>query len=126
MEKANVRGKKDLHEMARLLFCTALYFVRKFLVLRNFYRLFGSNNSPTTGILHTFRHVYRSVWPTREDKSRFGALLERSAHDYETRLYVFALRSRIDSIRQKGIVRQGLGNISVFDLFGSKPKPNQA
>ena len=35
---------------------------------------------------HTVRHVYRSVWPTREAKPRFGATLVRSAHDYETRL----------------------------------------
>ena len=44
-------------------------------VLRDFHRLFGSRNSPTTGILHTIRHVYRSVWPTREAKPRFGAAL---------------------------------------------------
>ena len=31
------------------------------------------------------RHVYRSVWPAREAKPRFGAALERSAHDCETR-----------------------------------------
>ena len=35
-------------------------------VLPDFHRLFGSRNSQTTGILHTLRHVYRSVWPTRE------------------------------------------------------------
>ena len=33
---------------------------------------------------HTVRHVYRSVWPAREAKPRFGAALARSAHDCET------------------------------------------
>ena len=33
---------------------------------------------------HTLRHVYMSVWPAREAKPRFGAVLERSAHDCET------------------------------------------
>ena len=42
---------------------------------------FGPRNSPPTGILHAVRHVYRSVWPAREAKPRFGAMLERSAHD---------------------------------------------
>ena len=32
-------------------------------VLRDFHRLFKSRNSPTTSILHTVRHVYRSVCP---------------------------------------------------------------
>ena len=49
----------------------------------------GSRNSPTTGILHTIRHVYRSVWPAREAKPRFGAVLEHSAHDCETCLLVY-------------------------------------
>ena len=31
-----------------------------------------SRNSPTTGILHSIRHVYRSVWPAGEAKPRFG------------------------------------------------------
>ena len=35
-------------------------------VLRDFYFLFGSRNSPTTGILHAIRHVYRSVWPEKQ------------------------------------------------------------
>ena len=50
-------------------------------VLQDFHRLFGSRNRRTTGILHTICHVYRSVWPTREAKPRFGAALKRSAHD---------------------------------------------
>ena len=37
---------------------------------------------------HTVRHVYRSVWPAREAKPRFGAALARSAHDCETRLFL--------------------------------------
>ena len=53
-------------------------------VVRDFYRLFGSRNSPTTGILHTMRHVYRSMCPAREAKPRFGAAFERSARDCET------------------------------------------
>ena len=35
---------------------------------------------------HTIRHVYKSVWPAREAKPRYGATLERSAHACETRL----------------------------------------
>ena len=31
--------------------------------------------------MYAIRHVYRSVWPAREAKPRFGATLERSAHD---------------------------------------------
>ena len=31
----------------------------------------------------TIRHVYRSVWPAREVKPRFGGTLLRSAHDCE-------------------------------------------
>ena len=34
---------------------------------------------------HTTRY-YRSVWAARQAKPRFGAALERSAHDCETRL----------------------------------------
>ena len=47
--------------------------------LREFHRV--SRNSLTTSILHTVRYVYRSVWPARETKLRFGTALERSAHD---------------------------------------------
>ena len=35
---------------------------------------------------YTIRHVYRSVWPAKEVKPRFGATLVRSAHDCETGL----------------------------------------
>ena len=85
----NVGG--ETQEMAGLLRCTALYFVRQVSqileVLRDFHCLFGSRNSPTTDILHTLRHVYRRVWPAREAKPRFGAALEHSAHDCKTRLF---------------------------------------
>ena len=30
---------------------------------------------------HSLRYVYRSVWPVREAKPRFGAALVRSTHD---------------------------------------------
>ena len=56
-------------------------------VLRDFPHLFGSRNNRTTGMLHTTRHVYRSVWLAREAKPRFGAAPVRSAHDCEIRLY---------------------------------------
>ena len=83
MEEANVGGKTQ--EMARLLRCTALISYAKFSqiieVLRDFHRLFGTRNSRTTGILLIIDHVYRSVWPAREAKPRFGAALVRSAHD---------------------------------------------
>ena len=52
------------------------------------HRFFGSRNSPTISILHIIRHVYRSVWPAREAEPRFGAALDRSAHDCKTRLLV--------------------------------------
>ena len=61
--------------------------------------LFGSRNSRTTGILHTVRHVYRRVWPTREAKPRFGTALERSAHDRETRL-LFIYRQDFEACTQ--------------------------
>ena len=68
MEEVNVGVKNAAH----LLCCTALYFVRQ--VLWDFHRLFGSGNSPTTSILHTICHVYRSMWPAREDKPCWLAL----------------------------------------------------
>ena len=78
MEDVNVGAKKRYISYAK--------FLQILEVLRDFHRLFGSRNSPTTGILHTIRHVYRSVWPAREAEPHFGAALERSAHDCETRL----------------------------------------
>ena len=57
-------------------------------VLWDFHRLFGSRNSPTTGTLHTIHHVYRSMWPSREAKPRFGAALICSTHEYETCLFI--------------------------------------
>ena len=64
-------------------------------VLRDFHQLFGPRNSPTTGILHTIRHVYKS-----EVKPRFGAALVRSAHDCESlilRAFLKALFLRFTS-----------------------------
>ena len=83
---------RKCRKKTRLLLCTALYFVRQ--VFANSWRFFGtldrlfeSRNSLTAGILHAIHHIYGSVWPVREAKPRFGAALERSAHDCETRLY---------------------------------------
>ena len=59
--------------------------------LREFHRV--SRNSPTTSILHTVRYVYRSVWPARETKLRFGTALERSAHDQWNSL--IAMKARL-------------------------------
>ena len=44
------------------------------------------NKVLTSSILHTIRHVYRSVWPVREAEPRFATALERCAHDCQTRL----------------------------------------
>ena len=91
MEGLNIGGKKT-HKRWQACCAVLLRYISyaKFSqileVLQNFRRLFGSRNSPTTGILHNIRHVYRSVWPAREAKPRFGAALERFAHDRETRL----------------------------------------
>ena len=40
--------------------------------------------STSIHFFHTTRHVYRSVWPAREAKPRFGAVLVHSAHDCES------------------------------------------
>ena len=64
--------------------------------LREFNRLFVSRNSPSTCILLTIRHVYRSVWPAREAKHRFGArsnflrMIEKLAYRdiYQLRSYL--------------------------------------
>ena len=51
-------------------------------VLWDFHRLFESRNGPTTSILHTIRHVYRSVTgPPEKVKPRFGAALVGCVHD---------------------------------------------
>ena len=69
LEEVNVGGKK---RRKRHVCCAVLRYVlcAKFSqileVLQDSHRLFGSRNSPTTGILHTIRHVYRSVWPTEK------------------------------------------------------------
>ena len=92
MEEVNEgeKNRRKWHVCCAVLRCISYAkFSQIFEVLREFHRLFGSRNSPTTGILHTIRHVYRSVWPDREAKPRFGAALDRSAHDCETRLFLF-------------------------------------
>ena len=58
-------------------------------VIWDFDRLFRSRKSPTTSILLTTRHVYRSVWLAREAKPRSGATLVRSAHDCKIGLLTF-------------------------------------
>ena len=90
MEEVNAGGKEKCRKWC--VCCAVLRYIScgKFSqiveVLRDFDRLFGSRNSPTTGILHAIRHVYRSVWPAGEAKPRFGAVLECSAHDCDTLL----------------------------------------
>ena len=79
-------GNEILETFAALYYISYAKFSQILKVLRDFHRLSGSRNSPTTSILHTIRHVYRSVWPAREAEPRFGAALERSAHDFVTRL----------------------------------------
>ena len=74
-------------------FCKSLFGIWDFLCL------FGSRNSRTTGILHTTRHVYKSVWSAREAKPRFGTALERSEHDRETRL-LFIYRQDFEACTQ--------------------------
>ena len=90
MEEVNVGGKKQ-QEMELLMPSVLCYIsyakVSQILaVLWDFHHLFGSRNSPTTGILHTICHFYG--WPTREAKPRFGATFKRSAHDCQTHLYI--------------------------------------
>ena len=83
MEDVNVSEKNAGNGKFAVLYC-AIFRTPSF--CKSSPRLFRSRNSPTTGILHTIRHVYRNVWLAREVKPRFGAALERSAHDYETGL----------------------------------------
>ena len=59
IQEVNKGGKKRMAFQKRLLRCTALYFIRHVNFrksLWDFHRLFGSRNSPTTGILHTIRY----------------------------------------------------------------------
>ena len=67
MEEVNVGGKNGMRVCCAVLrYISYAKFSQILEVLWDFHRLFGSRNSPTTGILHTVRHVYRSVWPARE------------------------------------------------------------
>ena len=101
MEKNTVNG---IVEFAPL-YCTIFHMphFRKLLeVLQDFHCLFGSRNSPTTGIVHTVRPVYWSMWPAREAKPRFGAALEPSVHDCETCL--LARRGGGWGVQQEAII----------------------
>ena len=72
MEEVNVGRKKRRRWhvcCAVLQYISYTNFAQILGVLRDSHRLFASRNSPTTGILHTIRHVY-SVWPAREAKPR--------------------------------------------------------
>ena len=77
MEKVNVGRKKR----RKWRVCCAVLRYAKFWqnleVLWDFHRLSESKNSPTTGIINTIRHDYRSVWSTREAKPCSGAALEQ-------------------------------------------------
>ena len=95
IEEVNVGGKKrrKWHVCCAVLrYISYAKFSQILEVLRDFHRLFGSRNSPTTGILQ--RHVYRSVWPARGAKPRSGAALEGSAHDCDTGLYPCCIDSK--------------------------------
>ena len=59
MEEVNVAGKNTRNDILKTFAALYLFFMRQ--VMRE---LFG--NSRSTGILHTIRHVYRSVWPDRD------------------------------------------------------------
>ena len=81
---------KETQRIARLLryiSCDKLSQILE--VLRDFHRLFGSRSSPTTGILSAM--FTGACGPATEYKPRFGAALDRSAHDCETRLLVSVL-----------------------------------
>ena len=63
MEEVNVGEKKSKVCCAALRYISYAKFSQNLEVLWDFHRLFGSRNSPTTGILHTVRHVYRACGP---------------------------------------------------------------
>ena len=100
MEEENVAEKK---RRKRHVCCAVLRYI-SYATFSQILEVFGtsiasgSRNSPTTDILHTVRHVYRSVWPAREAKPRFGAALVHSAHDCETRLL------KVENFQIKGAV----------------------
>ena len=87
-EEVNVSAKNAGNGMLAVLYCIIFCMYTKFSqileVLQDFHHLFRSRNSPTTGILHTICHVYRSVWPAGGAKPHSGATLKCSAHDWET------------------------------------------
>ena len=99
MEEVNAGGQKPRRKCAVLCYISYAKFSQILEVLRDFHRLFGSRNSRTTGILHTIRHVYRSVWPVREAKPRFGTALERSAHDCQLAYPQDYIEGQLSNIR---------------------------
>ena len=83
MEGASVGEQKNAgNGMFAALYCQ---------VLPDFHCLFGSRKGPTTDILHTIHHVYRSTRAAREAKARFGEALECSVHDCETAWLILML-----------------------------------
>ena len=48
---------------------------------------FAAFSSTDIHFFYTLCHVYRSMWPAREAKLHFGAMLVRSACDFETHLF---------------------------------------
>ena len=78
MEEMNVGGEKRRKWHSRNVCCAVLRYISYSSFRKSSLGLpspFGPRNSPSTGILHAVRHVYRSVWPAREAKPRFGATL---------------------------------------------------
>ena len=63
IDKVNVSGKKNTENGTfTALYCTIFRTPRNSWSSSGLHRRFKSRNSRTTGILHTIRHVYRSVW----------------------------------------------------------------
>ena len=113
MEKNAVNG---IVETFAPLYCTIFHtpHFRKLLeVLQDFHCLFGSRNSPTTGIVHTVRPVYWSMWPAREAKPRFGAALEPSVHDCETCLLAKRGRAGGWDVQQEAIILSWSSFVSI-------------
>ena len=63
MEEVNVGEKKSQVCCAALRYISYAKFSQNLEVLWDLHRLSGYRNSPTTGILHTIRHVYSACGP---------------------------------------------------------------
>ena len=73
---------------------------------------------------HTICHVYRSVWPAREAKPRFGSALVRSAHDSETRLLEFCKHQQKKAQHRESIPSPNTYQKSYHkEQFGSQDVP---